>query len=157
MIIPTRHAPSILIIIIMVRRCWKPWAAARGRFKCHACRVMPSVACLWTPLTCDGNTAISLAAPFKLVLMMKQKKRKRPEKQLKIKEFYEQLSEYPWQCRVLIKKGSLGSILSLPVEVKEFDVIYHVTTFLNLISPRRGRYIYIPCFLAFPGLGGKIF
>ena len=38
-------------------------------FKCHGCRVIPSVAYLWSPLTCNGNTAIFLAAPFKLVIM----------------------------------------------------------------------------------------
>ena len=37
---------------------------------------------MWTPLTCDSNTAIFLAAPFKLVLM-KQKR----ENGQKIKEF----------------------------------------------------------------------
>ena len=44
-----------------------------------------------------------------------------------MKEFYNQLSDYPWQFRILYKKGGLGSILSLSVEVKEFNVIYHVT------------------------------
>ena len=59
---------------------------------------------------------------------MKQKKRKVN----KIKGFFEQLSDYPWQFQVLIKEGGLGSILSLSVEVKEFNVIYHVTIY-NLI------------------------
>ena len=45
---------------------------------------------------CDGNIAISLAAPFKLMFLNEtNKKRKLPEKQSKIKEFYEQLSDYP--------------------------------------------------------------
>ena len=85
----------------------------------NACRVTPSVACLWNPLTYNGNTAISSAAPFKLVLIMKQKQKKKTVRKVnKIKEFYEQLLDYPWQFRVLINEGGLGSILSLSVEVK---------------------------------------
>ena len=60
---------------------------------------------------------------------MKQKKKRNGQKNNQNKEFYEQLSDYPWQCWVLIKKGGLGSILSLPVEVKRVNVIYHVTMF----------------------------
>ena len=71
------------------------------------------------PSACDGNTAISLAAPFKLVFLNEtNKKKKTAGKTLKIKKFYEKLSEYPWQCQVLIKKGGLDSILSLLLEVK---------------------------------------
>ena len=45
-------------------------------------------------MTCDGNTAIFLAAPLKLVLM-KQKEGKTARKENKIKEFVKQLSDYP--------------------------------------------------------------
>ena len=69
--------------------------------------VMPPVACLGTPLTCDGNTAIFLAAPFKLVLSIKQRK-KNGQKENKIKEiFLEQLSRLSLTLQSFIKEGGL--------------------------------------------------
>ena len=48
------------------------------------------------PSACDGNTAISLAAPFKLVFFNETNKKENGQKNnKKIKEFYEQLSDYP--------------------------------------------------------------
>ena len=39
-----------------------------------------------------------------------------------MKEFCEQLTDYPWQCRVLIKKGGLGSIPQCPGQRVGSDV-----------------------------------
>ena len=73
-------------------------ACSFAGFGCHACRVMPSVACLWILPTCNDKKAIVLAAPVKLVVM-EQKEITRQEN--KIKEFSKQLSKYPWKFRIL--------------------------------------------------------
>ena len=77
------------------------------------CSTWPvSMACLW--YACAGGNGT--------------KKRKTSRKGNKIKEFLKQLSDYPWKFWVLWKRVVWGSVLSLSVEVKKFNVICHITT-----------------------------
>ena len=81
MAIPTKYALCILDIRAASWRHWILWDAARGWFWMPCLPGDALCGLPGNPSACDGNTAISLAAPFKLVLLNEtNKKRKRPER-----------------------------------------------------------------------------